>query len=137
QHQVVLNRVDGQLHQVAAIVKRTHLYIGRQEAAVQILGLRFHSLQHILGLFAAPHQDHAFDRVVNVVEAELPQTRRVPDDHLADVADVYGHAILRAHDDVPDVIGVADQADAANIIKLSTLRIETAAGVGVVGGQLL
>jgi hypothetical protein len=63
-HQVVFHRVDGQLHQVAAVVVRAHLHVRRQQVLVQLLRFGFHALQHILRLLAAPHHDDAFHRVI-------------------------------------------------------------------------
>ena len=137
QQHVVLDRVDGQLHQIAAVVVGTHLYVRRQDVFVQLLGLRFDALQHILRLLAAPHHDDAFDGVIRLVEAEFAQARSVPDGHVADIADAHRHSVLRAHDDVADVRGIANQAEAANVVELAALRIESAAGVGVVDRELL
>ena len=61
----------------------------------------------------------------------------MPDGDVADVADAHRHSILRAHDDVADVRGIANQAQAANVIELAALRIKSAAGIGVIDGQLL
>ena len=45
--------------------------------------------------------------------------------------------LLVADHDVADVLRVFDQSQAANVVELAALRIEAAAGVGVVGAQLL
>ena len=57
------------------------------------------------------------------------------DGHFADVAHPDGYAFVAADDDVPDVVGVPDQADSADVVELASLGIEAAAGVGVVRGQ--
>ena len=62
--QVRFDGVGGEPHQVAAIVERPHLDIGRQDALVDFFGLLLDALQHGLRLLAAPHQDHAFYGVI-------------------------------------------------------------------------
>ena len=133
--QVVLHRVGGQLDQFAAIVKGMDLYVRRQNLPVQFLGLGLDALQNVLRLLAAQHENDAFDRVVIFLEAEFTQTRRVADRHIADVADPNRNAVVAADHDVADVVGIAHQADAAHVVELAALRIESAAGVGVIGGQ--
>ena len=103
QQHVVLDRVDGQLNKIAAVVIGPHFYVGRQNVFIELLGLRFDALQHVLRLLAAPHHDDALDGVIGLVESEFAQARGVADGHFADVADAHRHAILRADDDVADV----------------------------------
>ena len=67
--------------------------------------------------------------------AELAEARRVADLDRADVLHADGHAIIGADNNVTDVFGVAHQAEAAHVIELAALRVESAAGVGVVGGE--
>ena len=50
--QVVLHRVGGQVHQVAAIVIRTNLYVRGKDVAIQLLSLGLDALEHILRLLA-------------------------------------------------------------------------------------
>ena len=54
---------------------------------------------------------------------------------ISNVTHSDGHTLVRADHNVSDVIGIAHQTDAANVIKLSTLRVEAAAGIGIVGGK--
>ena len=102
---------------------------------VQFFGLGLNSLQNVLRLLAAAHEDHAFDRVVILLKAELTEAGRVPDGDVANIAHPDGYAFVAADDDVPDVVGVADQADSADVVELSALGIESAAGIGVIRGQ--
>src|SRR5271154_7110489 len=51
--------------------------------------------------------------------------------------DTHRNPVLRTNDDVPNIRGVTDQPKAANIIELSTLRIKSASGIGVVDRKLL
>src|SRR5690242_14398211 len=60
--QIVLHRVGGQIDELAAVVIRNNFDVGRQNLAVQFLGLRFHALEDVLGLLAAEHEDDALDR---------------------------------------------------------------------------
>ena len=138
QQQVVLHGVDGQLHQVAAVVVGTHLHVGRQDVFVQLLGLGLDALEDVLRLLAAAHHDDAFDRVIGLVEAELAQARARCRSTTWPMSPMrVGHAVLRADENVGDIGGIADQADAAHVIELLALRIESAAGVGVVHRELL
>ncbi len=95
QQQVVLDSADSQLNQIAAVIVRAHLDVGRQHVFVELLGLGFDAFEHILRLLAAAHHDDALDGVVGFIEAELAEARGVADDHIADVVDAHGHAILR------------------------------------------
>ncbi len=137
QQHVVLDRVDGQLHQVAAVVVRPHLDVRGQNVFIELLGFLFDAFQDVLRLLAASHHDDAFDGIICFVEAEFAQARRVADRHVADIADTHRHAVLRTDDDVADVRGIANEAEAANVIELAALRVESAAGIGVVDGELL
>ena len=102
---------------------------------VQFFGLGFDCLENVLRLLSAQHEDDAFDGVVIFLEAELAEAGRVADGDVADIADADGHALVGADYDVSDVVGVSYQADAANVVELSALRIEAAAGIGVVGRE--
>ena len=77
----------------------------------------------------------ALDGVVILLEAELAEAGSVSDDYLAYVAHTDGDAFIGADDYVSDVLCVLYQADAANVVELSALRVEAAAGVRVVGRQ--
>src|SRR5580692_12282390 len=112
-----------------------NLDVGGKDLAVQFLGLCFDSLQDILRLLAAQHENDALDGIVIFLEAEFAETWRVPDGYISYVAHADGHAFVGANHNVSNVIGVAYQPDAANVVELSTLRIEPAAGIRVVGSQ--
>ncbi len=104
---------------------------------VQFLGLFFHTLQNILCLLAAEHHDDAFDRVIVLVKSELAQAWRVANHNVAHIANVHRHAILRTDNHTADIRFVSDQTEPANVVKLFSLRIKSAAGVRVVQAQLL
>ena len=104
---------------------------------IQLLCFRFHALEHILRLLAAPHHDDAFHCVIGLVEAELAQPRRIPDLHLPNVPDARGHAVLRAHYDIRNVRRVAHQTRARHVIELLPLLVKSAAGIRVVHRELL
>src|ERR1700722_1088506 len=112
-----------------------NFYVGRQDLFVEFFSLGLDSLEDVLGLLPTKHQYDAFDGVVIFLKAELSEARRVADGNVSDISYTDGHTFVRADNYVSDVVGVADQADTANVIKLSTLRIETAAGIGVVRRQ--
>ncbi len=133
--QVRFHGVGRELHQVAAIIIGVNFDVGRKHRPVQFVGLGLDSFQYGLGLLAAAHQDHALDRIVIFLKAELPQARSMADDHVADIAHPDGYAVVAADYDVRNVFGVAHQADAADVIELATLGIEAPAGVGIVRRQ--
>ena len=133
----MLDRVDGQLHQVAAVVIGTDFDIGWQDVPIELAGHRFHAGQHILRLLAAPHHDDAFHGVIRVVEAKFSQARRVSDGYIPNVADAHRHAVLAADDDISDILSIPDETEAADVVELSALRIESATGVGVIVSKLL
>ena len=126
----------GFLDQLAAVVIRQDLDVLREHVIVQLLGHLLDLLQHHLGLLAHAHQDDAFDRIVLVHESELAQPRRVPDLDFADVADVSRDAVVGRDHNVRDVFRRLHQSQTANVIELPALRIESAAGVGVVAAPV-
>jgi len=111
------------------------LDVGWEDGAIELVGLSLDRLEHVLRLLAAQHKDDAFDRVVILLIAEFAEARRVADLDRADVLHADGHAVIGADHHVADVFGVAHQAEAAHVIELPALRIESAACVGVVGGE--
>ena len=134
--QVLLDRPRRLLDQAGPIVVRHDLHVRRQHRPVERLGQRLDLLQHHLRLLADTHQDDPFDGVVLVHEAELPEPRRVAHGHPRDVLHVHRDAAVGRDHDVADVLEVADLAEAAHVEELAALRVEAAAGVGVVRREL-
>src|SRR5487761_194721 len=135
--QVVLDGVDGQPNQIAAVVGGVDFDVLWQDVLIEVVCFGLDSFQDVLGLLAGAHQDDAFDGVVVVHEAKFAEARRVAHDDLADVLDAHRHAILAADHGVADVLNVAHEAKPADVIKLSALRIKPSSGVGIVVGKLL
>ncbi len=135
EHHVVLDRVDCEPHQVAAVVERVYLDVRRQDAMVQLLGFLLNPGEHILRLLAAQHEDHAFDRVAIFLEAEFSQAWRVSDRHLADVADAHGNAVVVSDDDISNVFRLGYEAQAAHVEKLRALRVKPPARICIIGRQ--
>ncbi len=133
--QVIFHGIRGQLHQVAAIVIRVDLDIGRQDSPIQLLGLGFDALEYVLRLLAAQHEDDPLNRVVILLIAEFAEPRSMADHDIANVLDADGNAVVAANDDVADIAGIAYQSDTAHVIKLPTLGVESSARIGVVGAQ--
>jgi len=129
---VVLDGIDSELHEIAAVVIGANFDIGGQDLLVELRCFRFHALQHILRLFAAAHHDDAFDSIVSLVESKFAEPRSVPDRDAADVVHPHRYAVLRADDDVADILGIANQTQAAHVVELAALGIKSAAGVGIV-----
>ncbi len=135
--QVALDGLGRLSNQLRAVVVRHDLDVRRQDAAVQRRRELFDLLENHLRLLADAHQDDAFDRVVLLHVAELTEPRRRPDCDVADVVDRHGNAAARRDHDVADVLERLHEAEAADVVELPALRIEAAAGVRVVAGQLL
>ena len=111
------------------------LDVFRQDRVVQLPGLFFDPIEYDLGLFPGPHEDHAFHGLVALVEPELTEARRFADHDLADVFDQYRRSVVDRHDDVADVFGRGQAAEAADVVELAALGVEAASGVAVVGAQ--
>ncbi len=90
-----------------------------QDVPVEVLGLCFNALQHLLGLLARAHQDDTFHGVILVLVTKLAQARRVADHHAAKVLCQNGNAIAHRQHDVADVLRRLQPAQAADVIKLS------------------
>src|SRR5487761_726817 len=136
-HEVVLDGVDGQPNQIAAVVVGMDFYVLWQDMLIEVVCFGLDSFQDVLCLFAGAHQDDAFDGVVVVHKAKFAEARRVTHDDLADVLDAHRNAVLATDHCVADVLDVAHEAESANVIKLSALRIKPSSGVGIVVGKLL
>src|ERR1017187_7928700 len=133
--EVAFHRICGERDQFTPVVKRVDFDVLRKDVAIQFIGLSFHALENVLRLLAAEHENHALNRIVVLLISELPEPRRIANHDIANVLDANRHAIAAADDDVPDVAGVAHQSDAAHIIKLSALRVESTARIGIIGAQ--
>src|SRR5215469_3485702 len=105
--QVGFNRVGGEPHQLAAIVVGMDLHIGREDRAVQLIGLRLDSFKNVLRLLAAQHENDAFDSVIVVLIAELAEARGVADLHRTDISYADGHAIIATDNNVANVVRIA------------------------------
>ena len=92
--------------EIAAIVVGTDFYVGRQDAAVHLVGFLLDASKHVLRLLAAAHEDDAFDGVVVFFsETEDAEARRVADLDVADVFHAHWRAVVAADDDFADVFG--------------------------------
>ena len=132
---VVLHSLGRELYQVAAVVERDDLYILRKDRAVQLFRLLFHAFQNRLRLFAGTHQDHTFHCIILIVEAELPQARCVSDHNGSDVLHQDRCAVLHGDHHVADVLGRVESAQAANVVELAALGVESATRVAVIRVQ--
>jgi hypothetical protein len=138
-NEVPFHGVGGHADKIATVVEGTNLDVGRKNVAIEVLGLFLNALQYVLRLFTAAHQDDAFHGVIVFLrlglKPENAKARRVADFHVTDILNANGNAIVAADDDLADVFGVFEEAEAANVVKLAALGVETAARVGVVGGE--
>ncbi len=102
---------------------------------VQLASLRLDALEDHLRLLARAHEDDALDRIVRLVEPELPEPRRVADLDLRDVLHEDRDAVLHREHDVADVLERDDASETAHVEELAALRVEPAAGVAVVRAE--
>src|SRR5579872_7224390 len=109
--------------------------IGGKNFVVEFLGLGLDTLENILRLLAAQHEDDAFDGIVIFLIAEFAEPGSVTNHHVADIAHANGDTFVRADDDISNIVSVPNQADAPDVIELAALRIESATSVGVVCRQ--
>src|SRR5580692_1707286 len=140
--EVPFDGVGSDLDEIAAVVVRADFDVGGQKIAIDFDCFLLDTLENILRLLAAAHEDDAFDSVVVilfigfVLEAENAQARGNADNDAADVFDADGHAVAAAADhDFADVFRGFDEPEAADVIKLAALRVKAAAGIGVVGRE--
>src|SRR5580704_7131112 len=112
-----------------------NLDVRRQDLVVQFFRLCLDSLEDVLGLLPAKHENDALDGIVILLEPEFAQAWRMPDGYVSYITHSDGHAFVGTNYDVSNVICVPDQPDAANVVELSSLRIKSAAGIRVVGRQ--
>src|SRR5580704_4193500 len=112
-----------------------NLDVRRQDLAVQFLGFCLNSFENVLRLLPTQHENDALNGVIVLLKAKFAQARRVPDGHISHITYSDRYAFVGADDDVPNVLCVPHQSDAANVVELSALRIEAATGIRVVGRQ--
>src|ERR1035441_3508763 len=96
-----------------------NLDIRRQNTTVQLLRLCFHIFQDVLRLLPAQHENNALDRIIIFLKAELTEPWRMSDGDIPNIAHADRYAFVGPDNDVPDIIRVAHQPQAANVIKLS------------------
>src|SRR5579871_84010 len=104
---------------------------------VQLIGHFLDLVENHLSLFADAHQYDSFHRVVLLHESKLAEADGVADFDFGDILDKNRDSVVRAEHDIFDVRSISHQAESANVVELAALRIESAAGVGVVVGKLL
>src|SRR5262249_458606 len=102
-------------------------------------GFALDAFENVLSLLAAAHEDDAFDGVVVifllVLEAEDAEARSVADFDAADILNTNGNAVVATDHYFADVVGGFHEPEAGDVVELAALRVEAAAGVGVVGLQ--
>ena len=119
------------VNQPCPVVVRNDLNAFRQNGLVELFDFCLHRLEHFRRIFTFAHEHDAVDDVVLAILAHQPFARHVVDFHFGHVAHQHGHAVVRVEDDVPDVVGRMEQAEAANKILLRALFDLAAAHVGV------
>jgi hypothetical protein len=92
-------------------------------------------------LFAAAHEDDAFDGVVVilvlVLKTENAEARSVANFDAADVLDANWRTVAAADNHFANVVRVFDEAKTANIVKLAALRVEASAGIELLAVRAL
>ena len=143
------NSVHRQVEQLLPIVEGHDPDARRQAPArVDVIDARAHACQHHARVFAAAHEDDAFDRLRHPVELHLPRRSALPNCTRRKVADAdRGFEADRAadaagagesrDDDVADVVERLHQSDAAHDELLFAAGHEAAADVGVAVAECL
>ena len=147
--EVLQHGVDGDLHEVAAVVVGLDLHPRRQHLGrLDVLDPLVDALQGRGRLAAVAHEHDALHDVVVVVLADHAEAGGVADVDGGDVADADGDALLLDDDDILDVVdrvaeghAAAEEADAADVERLlahgEALAADVGVGVGDGGGELL
>ena len=133
--QVLEHRVQRRLDQLRPVVERHDLRRLRQDGAIQRGDARLDGGQHLRRVLALSHQDDAGDRLVLVVHADEPLARHAAHSDLGDVPNQQRSSRVGRHDDVADVVGRAQHADAANEVLLLAALEEAAARIGVASSE--
>ena len=133
--------MDGQPDELGAVVKRPYRDPGRKEAAVELGHLFCHVGHRPRWVFEFFEKDDALDiHVARGLPALVPVAQDAVGGEVADfdagqVLDQDGDAGPVVDDDVADVVGPADAAQAADIHLGDPYAEEPAAGIAVVGGD--
>ena len=134
------------MHQIAAVEKRHDRNAVGKNAVVQLFDLSVDSFQHgvRIGPFTQQHDARHYVVVVDDFSVdevsrprELAQTDLRTLLHDRDIFDLQRRPGLGREHGVFDVVDVRDEADFADVDLLQAGFDETAAGVGVVIGELL
>ncbi len=99
------------------------------------MGLGLDPLEHVLGFLARAQQDDSLHGIVPILVAEFAQARGDADDHAADVLDQHGSAVMHGEHHIADVLDRGQTSQAAHVVELAALGIESAAGIVVVGRE--
>src|SRR5208337_375930 len=127
--QVGFYRISGQRYQFAAVIVRTDFDVRREYRPIQFIRLFLNGFEDVLRLLPAKHQYDALNGVVVLLKAKLAEPRSMADPNIANVFYANGNAIITADHNVSNIAGVSYQSDAAHIVKLPTLGIESAARI--------
>src|ERR1035438_5126308 len=144
--EVVQHRVRGEVNQDAAVEEGNDLHAGRQDAVVELVDLGVDGVEGFVGVGAFAQKDDAFhdvavisDLAVGVVDrlADLPEADLGALCDSGDVLDADGGSALRFDEGFLDVAHGPELAHGADVDLLQAGFDKAAAGVDVVGGQLL
>ena len=144
--EVVQHGVSGEAHQIAAIQERNYFYAGRQDVIVQFFDLGVNSGQRFVGIGAFAQEHDAFHHIgivnnhaVGAVNgfADLAQADFGALHHRRNIPDGQRRAVFGGEHGLLDVLDVVEQAHRADVDLLQAGLDEAAAGVGVVGSELL
>ncbi len=145
--EIVQDGVRGEMHQVAAVEERDDLHAGREDLFVQLVNFVVNGDQGFVGVGALAKQDDAFDDVIIVDNRAVFAVNGLADlseanlGALRDRGDIFHAEDACRSCAVMTVCSmscdVGEQADDADVDLLQAGLDETAAGVGVVVGELL
>ena len=124
---------DGLVDQIGALVDRLQHHALRQRRADRG-ELGGDCIHHVLGVLADARQRHA-EHDLLAVAGHRAKARRRRLNHGGHVAQVHRHAVLGLEHDRTDVLGGAQQPEAAHQVLLATDVHHVAADLAVVGGD--
>ena len=131
--QVLLDRGNGLIHQIGAVVHRHGLHAGRQ-AFVDHLHALMHRLRHGTAVLANQHEHRTQHHFATVVRGS-PRTQLATQAHIGQIAHANRLALCRAHDDFANIGNTPHLSRCADQILLALAFDIAGTHIGVVALQ--
>ena len=123
------------MNQGRAIVEGFDLDAGRQLPGVEVLNLSSNLLKDIERLVSSLEQNDAFDDIVAVIDADLPQSNPRPHCDIPQSPDEYRCPVFFRHHHVFDIGDPVDEAQSTNVVVLRADGQIAASDIGIAIGQ--